>query len=77
MKDVRWWKIGAVRILSICVMAIGFKGLSYNFDQRTLWDLSHFSGPTSVLAVLIGLALFILGFRTERDYEKISRFPHT
>jgi NADH:ubiquinone oxidoreductase subunit K len=76
MNSVRWWKLGAVRILAIVVFALGIHGVSYNYEHHTLWDLSRFSGPTAMCAVLIGLALFILGFRTERDNEKLSGLSH-
>lgn len=72
MTSVRWWRIGAVRILAICAFAIGVRGISYNLDNHTLWNLSHLSGPTSIFMILIGLAIFILGFRVERNDEKIS-----
>jgi len=78
--SAKWWRVGSVRILSICGMVMGMRGTMYNIQHGGILDWSRFSGPSSLLALITCISLFILGFRTDismRDHEKLSRIPNS
>lgn len=77
MKNVTWWKIGLVRTLSMVVLGGALHGVSYNISQHTLFSIKGMSGATSLEFLVISVILFILGFRTERDNEKISKLSNS
>lgn len=58
MAKVKWWKVGFVRILSIAIMAFSLKS-----------EVQYLR----LILCLIGVALFVLGYRTQRDDEKLHK----
>ena len=71
MSIVAWWKVGTIRIIAVIVLAIGIDGFSNAVLRRELWTILTMSGPTATALIMIAVALFILGLRTERDHAEI------
>ena len=73
MKNVTLWRVGLVRAISILVFSGGFHGLVHGLKMHQRWNIEAMSMPTSVALIMCALGLYILGFRTERDREQISK----
>lgn len=66
-----WWRVGLVRVLALVILAVGLDGLAEAIHRHTFWDISKMSAPTAGSLILIAVALFVLGFRTEREHVEI------
>lgn len=77
LRSLGMWGFGFIRILAVCLGTLSLYGVHFNFINHRLWDWSRFSGPTSVALLLVSVALFILGFRTEKVHAELSKKPRS
>jgi hypothetical protein len=73
MKSITLWRVGLVRCIALLIAAGALHGLQRGISHGFRWNIEAMSMPTATALLLCAIGLYILGFRTERDYEKISR----
>jgi len=79
MKSAKLWRVGFVRTVALCFMVLCIIGIQKNCMQPGFWSFSNLTGPICIGGLLLGIAIFTLGFRSDvamRDHERISKLPN-
>jgi hypothetical protein len=80
LKSAKMWRVGFVRMTALCFMVLCLAGIFKNYDRPGFWSLSNLTGPICLGGLLLGIAVFVLGFRSDvamRDHETISKLPRS
>jgi hypothetical protein len=77
MKHVTLWRVGIVRTLALLIAGGALHGIEHGMRNGARWNIEAMSLPTATALMLCACAIYLLGFRTERDYGKILKLIET